>query len=54
MDLEAPYHAKIQMFLWKCYNNSVPVKSTLVNRGFQGDTTCEFCPNGNETVNTYP
>ncbi|XP_050254935.1 uncharacterized protein LOC126700793 [Quercus robur] len=41
---------KIQMFLWKCYHNSVPVKSILAQRGIQISPTCDICHDQSETI----
>ena len=41
---------KIQMFLWKCYHNSIPVKSILAQRGIQISPTCDICQDQPETI----
>ena len=41
---------KIQMFLWKCYHNSIPVKLILAQRGIQISPTCDICHDQSETI----
>lgn len=41
---------KIQMFLWKCYHNSIPVKTVLAQRGIQLSLTCDMCHGKLETI----
>lgn len=40
---------KIQYFLWKCFINTVPVKSLLVHRGITEEETCEACGRAADT-----
>lgn len=48
--LEVKCEKKIHHFLWKCINNSLPVKGNLRTRGLQGCTACSLCGEDNETV----
>ncbi|KAK7825025.1 putative ribonuclease h protein [Quercus suber] len=41
---------KIQVFLWKCYFNSIPVKAILTQRGLQMSPCCDLCHNMPETI----
>ena len=41
---------KIQVFLWKCLHNSLPVKSILNQRGIVDLGGCDVCPNGYEDI----
>ena len=41
---------KIQMFIWKCFYNSIPVKEVLNKRGIDLDTKCGCCGDGLETI----
>ena len=38
------------MFLWKCYHNSIPVKSILAQRGIQISPTCDICQDQPKTI----
>nr|POE88640.1 putative ribonuclease h protein [Quercus suber] len=41
---------KIHMFLWKCYHNSILVKTTLAQRGIPLSPTCDMCHDQPETT----
>jgi hypothetical protein len=41
---------KIQMFLWKCFMNSLPVSSVLAGRGMHISSFCGFCNAGQESI----
>ena len=41
---------KIQVFLWKCLHNSLPVKSILIHRGIKGLGGCAFCLDNEESI----
>ena len=41
---------KIQMFLWKCYYNSIPVKVVLAQRGIQMPLCCDKCHDKPKTI----
>ena len=38
-----PSLPRIQMFIWKCMQQSIGVKECLANRGISLDTTCPLC-----------
>lgn len=42
---------KIKVFLWLLKQDRLLTKSNLVNRGWQGDTACQFC--GEEESNNH-
>ncbi|XP_050238409.1 uncharacterized protein LOC126687899 [Mercurialis annua] len=35
-----PIPSKIRVFVWRCFNNWLPVKSNLIQRGMHIDSTC--------------
>lgn len=41
---------KIQMFIWKCFLNSIPVKDVLPRTGIELDASCVCCGEGPETI----
>jgi len=41
---------KIQMFLWKCLHQSLPVKSVLSDRGINGLGGYDSCPDDREST----
>ena len=41
---------KIQLFVWKYLLQSIPTKSILAQRGFNGDTSCDWCHEDQETI----
>lgn len=41
---------KIQMFIWKCFLNSILVKDELPRRGIELDASCVCCGEGPETI----
>ena len=41
---------KIQLFVWKCLLQSIPTKSILAQRGFNGATSCDWCHEDQETI----
>ena len=41
---------RIQMFVWKCYHNSIGVKSCLDRRGMSLDTACPLCHQATESI----
>ena len=41
---------KIQLLVWKCLLKSIPTKSILALRGFNGGTSCDWCHEDQETI----
>jgi hypothetical protein len=41
---------KIQMFLWLCVNNGIPVKEVLGSRGLNIEQKCSICKRENESI----
>ena len=41
---------RIQMFIWRCMQNSIGVKECLVRRGIPIDNTCPLCHSEVETI----
>ena len=41
---------KIQMFLWKCYHHSIPIKAVLAQKGIQMPPCCDICRDKPETA----
>ena len=41
---------KINLFLWKCFHNSIPVKIILAHRGIQLSPACDICNDQLETI----
>jgi len=41
---------KIHMFLWKCYHNSIPIKTILAHGGIQLSLACDICNDQPETI----
>lgn len=45
-----PSLPRIQMFIWKCMQQSIGVKDCLAKRGIPLDTTCPICHSKAETI----
>ena len=41
---------KIQVFVWKCYSHSFPIKDLLMTRGIIEENICELCGRESETI----
>ena len=42
--------AQIQLFVWKCFHNSIGVKDCLASRGISFDPSCPWCHDKPETI----
>ena len=45
-----PSLPKIQIFIWKCMQQSIGVKECLANRGIPLETTCPLCHTEAESI----
>lgn len=41
-------HSKLQIFIWRCAHNGLPLGSNLLKRQFKIDRICVFCGNEKE------